>query len=93
MRLQNLSGLTTSYKISPNHRFLKFSCWFPVDFVARLLVINTLPLSPSQKTDQPVENATDEFLRIRTTKFCSHIPENRSYMEEISMDAYADEAV
>jgi hypothetical protein len=36
-------------------RFLKFSCWFLVYFVARLLDINTLPLSPSQKTDQHVE--------------------------------------
>ena len=55
MRLENLSGLTTSYKISPNHRFLKFSCSFPVYFVARLLSVNTWPLSPSQKTEQPVE--------------------------------------
>ena len=34
-----------------NHRFLKFSCWFPVCFLARLLRVNTLPLSLSQETD------------------------------------------
>jgi hypothetical protein len=33
------------------HRFLKFSRWFPGYFVAWLLRINKLPLSPSQRTD------------------------------------------
>jgi predicted DNA-binding transcriptional regulator AlpA len=33
---------------STNHRFLKFSCWLPVYFVARLLGINKLPLFPSE---------------------------------------------
>ena len=37
--------------VSINHRYLKLSCWFPVSFVARLLYINTLPLSSSQNTD------------------------------------------
>jgi hypothetical protein len=35
--------------------FFKKLRWFLVYFVARLLDINTLPLSPSQKTDQHVE--------------------------------------
>jgi hypothetical protein len=34
--------------VPKNHRFLKFSCWLPGYFVARLLVINTLPLFPSK---------------------------------------------
>ena len=42
---------TRNGRVSKNHRFLKFSYWFPVSFVARLLRINTLPLAPSQKTD------------------------------------------
>jgi hypothetical protein len=33
------------------HRLLKFSCWFPVSFVARLLGSNTWLFTLSQKTD------------------------------------------
>ena len=32
-------------------RFLKFSCWLPVYFVARLLGINTFPLLPSEMNE------------------------------------------
>ena len=38
-------------EVMKNHRYLKFSYLFPVSFVARLLSINTWPLSPSQETD------------------------------------------
>ncbi len=38
--------------------FLKFSCRVPLYFVAWLLHINTMSLSPSQETDQPVENTS-----------------------------------
>jgi hypothetical protein len=34
------------------HRFLKFSCWLPVYFVARLLGITTLLLFPSKVYEQ-----------------------------------------
>jgi len=33
------------------HRLLKFSCWFPASFVARLLGSNTWLFTLSQKTD------------------------------------------
>jgi len=45
-----------------NHRFLKFSCWLPVYFVARLLGINALPLSPSKMYEMI---ATGELPTIR----------------------------
>ena len=49
--LQGVGQRAACHSRPTNDRFLKFSCWLPVYFVARLLGINTLPLSPSQKTE------------------------------------------
>jgi len=38
-------------KITDMDRYLKFSCWLPAYFAARLLSINKWSLSPSQETD------------------------------------------
>jgi hypothetical protein len=44
------------------HRLLKFLCWFPVSFVARLLGSNTWLFTLSQETEQPVEKVLSKLI-------------------------------